>query len=178
MKVVSESEVTIKEYRLRVISVPGNRLYFQRWDDVLAINHNPATNGGYTVTAVRWYRNEAQISTDKYIRYEGGGIYRAEVEIDGLWHSLCPFVSTRAAQGVTASPNPVSRGESLTLHLTEGFVGGTLSIYSIAGTLVKANIVLPTMHTSVNLTELATGIYLFKVTATNGNSETVKIIVE
>jgi hypothetical protein len=56
ISVKSESGVTVNDYSLTInATLSGDKLYFQRWDDVLAINHNPATNGGYTVTGVRWY---------------------------------------------------------------------------------------------------------------------------
>jgi uncharacterized repeat protein (TIGR02543 family) len=59
ISVKSASGATVNEYQL-IISAPLSdaRLYFQRWSDVLAINHNPATNGGYTVTGVRWYKKQ------------------------------------------------------------------------------------------------------------------------
>jgi hypothetical protein len=144
---------------------------------VLAINHNPQNNGGYTVTGVHWYKNGVMVSTDKFIRYDGGSAYRAEVEINGVWHRLCPFVSTRTIKSIAAWPNPVSRGENLTLQLPETFVGGKLSIYTIAGSLVKTGITLPAELSNVKVDDLSTGIYLLKVTATNGQSETVKIVI-
>jgi hypothetical protein len=174
--VESASGVTVNEYQLTVSApLSDARLYFQRWDNVLAINHNPATNGGYTVTGVRWYKNDELVSNEQFIRYDGGA-YRAEVAINGVWQRICPFVSTRATS-VVAWPNPVSRGESLTLQLPETFVGGTLSIYSVAGTLVKTGVTLPTTLSNVRVDDLPAGIYLFRVNSINGNSETVKIVI-
>ncbi|MDR2562638.1 MAG: leucine-rich repeat domain-containing protein [Prevotellaceae bacterium] len=174
----SESGTTIREYNLTVhAALSGERLYFQRWDDVLAINHNPANNGGRIVTGVRWYKGDEMLGTDRYIMLAGQtSAYRAEVEIDGVWRKLCAYVGTRAI-GVAAYPNPVSRGESLTLQVPEAFVNGTLSIYTIAGVLVKTGIALPSSLSSHSLADLAEGIYLFRITSTNGQSETVKIIV-
>jgi hypothetical protein len=176
IRIVAESGASSKEYNLTLIApLSDARLYFQRWSDVLAINHNPANNGGYTVTGVRWYKNDELVINDKFIQYDGGA-YRAEVEIDGVWQRLCPFVSTRATS-VVAWPNPVSRGESLTLQLPENFVGGKLSIYSVAGTLVKSGITLPTALSNVRVDDLPAGIYLFKVNSTTGTGETIKIVV-
>jgi hypothetical protein len=175
--IVAESGASSQEYNLTLIAPLSDALlYFQRWDDVLAINHNPKNNGGYTITGVRWYKNNELVSNKKFIRYDGNE-YRAEVETNGVWHRLCSFVSTRAIKGIAAWPNPVSHGESLTLRLPESFVGGTLNIYTVAGSLVKSGITLPTALSNVRVDDLPAGIYLLKVATTKGHSETVKIVI-
>ena len=179
IRIESESGTVTNDFTVTVAAaLPAYLLYYQRWSDVLAINHNPMTNGGRTITGVRWFHNGEQISEEQFVRYAGNG-YSAEVETNGLWHKVCSYVSTRsdASAALSASPNPVSRGEALTFQLPEQMVGGKLDIYSIAGSLVKTGIALPTAQTSVNLTELPAGIYLFKLTAKDGVSETVKIII-
>ena len=178
ISVGSESGTILNHYVLTVtISLSGEKLYFQRWDDVLAINHNPKNNGGVTVTGVRWFKGDEPVGTGRYVEIAGAATdYRAEVEIGGEWHKICHYTGTRSI-GIVAYPNPVSRGETLTLQLPEPFVGGRLSIYSTSGTLLKTNIVLPTALSDVNVDDLPSGIYLFKVNSINGNSETVKIIV-
>ena len=178
ISVRSESGVTVKDYILTVrSSLQGNKLYVRRWDDVLAINHNPANNGGRTITGVRWYRNDEFIGSARYVELEGSiGEYHAEVEIEGEWRRVCPYGGTRAA-AMTAYPNPVPRGESLTLQLPDHLIEGKLSIYSISGQLIKSDIDMPTELSSVNVSDLSSGIYLFLVRL-NGKSETVKVIIE
>jgi uncharacterized repeat protein (TIGR02543 family) len=182
IRVVSETGESEKNYVLKIMkAVMSNKLYFQRWSDVLAINNNPANNGGFNVEGVRWYRTGSHtiISTAGYIPIQGSASdYYAEIQLSGEWHRVCGTIETRSISGVTIYPNPIPRGETAKVKLSEDFVGGYLDIYSITGLLVKSNLPLPTSNNSITVQDLSTGIYLFKVINKTGNSETVKIIIE
>ena len=176
--VKSESDATLNEYVLTVTaSLSGEQLYFQRWDDVLSINHNPKNNGGRTITNVRWFKGDEPVGVGRYVEIEGSAnAYRAEVEIGGKWHKVCHYTGTKTIS-IVAYPNPVSRGETLTLQLPDAFIGGKLSIYNMSGALIKSNIILPSAMSSLSIDYLSAGVYLFKVNSINGNSETVKVVV-
>jgi hypothetical protein len=77
-----------------------------------------------------------------------------------------------------AYPNPVPRGESLTLQLPESLVGGTAVIYDISGSTVKTKLSLPAKVNSIDVSDLSSGIYLIHITGKNGVVEIVKIIIE
>jgi hypothetical protein len=78
---------------------------------------------------------------------------------------------------ITAYPNPVSRGETVKLKLPESFVGGSLNIFGITGSLVKSNVPLSAINNSIDIQDLPVGVYLLNVISKAGNSETVKIII-
>jgi hypothetical protein len=165
-------------------SFDESKLYFQRWNDVIAINHNPATNGGYNIEAVRWYGTDNSIISEKsYIQVPASANvndYKAEIQTmkAGGWHRVCADIETKSIEQIIVYPNPVPVGKSLTVQLPESFVGGTAKIYDIKGILVKSNLSLPAISNSLNVSDLNSGIYLLHVTGINGNTEAVKIIVE
>jgi uncharacterized repeat protein (TIGR02543 family) len=181
ISVTSETGRT-EEYGLKIIPpVNGDKLYYQRWGDVLAINRNPATNNGVNITNVRWYNKDGSAvaaGNEDYIRIQSGSKsdYYAEIQTGGEWRQVC-HTETRSLDKIKAYPNPVSRGESVTLQLPESLTGSSLNIYSITGALVKSGLSLPTKSNSIDISEFVSGIYLLQITDKDGNRETVKIIV-
>ncbi|MDR2026999.1 MAG: T9SS type A sorting domain-containing protein, partial [Prevotellaceae bacterium] len=181
--VTAETGGATNSYTLTVTSPvaesDASDLYVQRWDNILAINRNPAHNGGIAVSDVRWYGPGGSLGNSDYIRITGAAAdYYAEIKIGDKWHRACASSGGRSIEQVTAYPNPVSHGSSLTLQLPESFVGGTAAIYDISGSAVKSKLSLPVKTNSLDVSDLASGIYLIRITGKNGNMETVKIIVE
>jgi hypothetical protein len=181
IRVTAETGGAMNDYTLKIAApVEESLLYYQRWDNVLSINRNPANNGNIDVSGVRWFgRNGTSLGNSDYIMIQGAPEdYYAEIKTGGEWHRACRTGGGRSIEKVVAYPNPVSRGESLTLQLPEAFAGGTASIYGIGGPLVKSKIPVPAKSNSVNVSDLDSGIYLIRITGKNGNTETVKIIIE
>jgi hypothetical protein len=170
----------VYNHTLRVFkSVDAGTIIIQRFDDLIAINSNPANNGGYdNIEGVRWYHNGSDqvISTEWFITISApASDYHAEVKIDGSWHRVCGAAGLHPTR-VIAYPNPVSSGESLTLQLPSGFVGGYVNIIRIDGSAVKRNLPLPGEFNSVDVSDLSPGIYLLNIVGKTGKKETVKII--
>jgi hypothetical protein len=161
-------------------ALESNSLYYQRWSDVIAINRNPATNGGYTISDNLWYGNDGNAINSWYIQIQGTvNDYHAEVKINSDWRHVCGTVDTKSLSEILAAyPNPVPRGESMKLHLPYEFIGGNLAIFSVTGSLVKSKLPLPVSTNSIDVQDLPSGVYLFKVTGKYGDNETVKIIIE
>ena len=171
---------SVQDYTLKIASaLDGGKLYVQRWDNVLSVNRNPATNGGYDISEVIWYRNGAQTGKGDYVKLDGRAAneYYAEVRIGDARHRVCHATDTRSVSKAVAYPNPVTRGESLMLQLPERYVGGTLSVYSLSGTAVKTNVPLFSETSSVDVSDLASGIYILRVVAATGETDDVRIIV-
>jgi hypothetical protein len=63
------------------------------------------------------------------------------------------------------------------LRLPERYVGGTLSVYSLSGTAVKTNVPLFSETSSVDVSDLVSGIYILRIVAATGETDDVKIIV-
>ena len=180
IRVISESGRTMRDYVLKIASaLNGGKLYVQRWGDILSVNRNPANNGGYNITGTRWYLDGNQVSTGEYVKLEGrrASDYAAEIEINGVWHKVCHANGTRSETKPVAWPNPVSRGESLTVQLPEQYVGGTLAVYTVAGTRMKANISLFSDIANIDVSDLPVGIYILQLTSKTGEKQDLKIIV-
>jgi hypothetical protein len=181
--IATETGGAEKRYTLNITApLNDSRLYYQRWDDVLAINHNPATNGGYVVSEVRWYRrqDDAPAGNKGYIEIEPGtkADYYAEIRTDEKLRKVCPVSDAKATDKVIAYPNPVLRGETLQLQLPETFAGGTLNIYDIKGSLKKSGQPLPSTLNSVSVSDLDSGIYLLHVFSRDGKRHEMKLIIE
>jgi uncharacterized repeat protein (TIGR02543 family) len=180
ISVISASGQNRRDYTLKfVASLGGDNLYLRRWDNVLAINCNPATNGGYTILAVQWYRNNTLVDLEDFIKIEGElSEYRAEVqlEINGSMHRVCP-ATVRTVSKIIAYPNPVSRGETLTIELPKTYIGGKLSVYTLLGTPIKQNIALQAKTVAISVADLPAGIYLFNITSKTGDVKTIKIVI-
>jgi uncharacterized repeat protein (TIGR02543 family) len=174
----------LEEYTFTVTSpVNGANLYYQRWSDVLALNRNAIAQAGYTIddSDVRWFNanGESIVSGVSYIELQSGATasgYYAEIHTEGEWRQVCS--ETRSISQVVAYPNPVPRGEKVTLQLPGTFTGSSLNIYNITGALMKSAISLPSTVNSIDVSEYAPGIYLLQVNDKTGNRQTVKIIIE
>jgi hypothetical protein len=180
---------TVQDYTLKIAAaLDGGKLYVRRWDNVISINRNPATNGGYEISDVTWYRKGAQTGKGDYVKLDGASAseYYAEVKVvegngevkvNEEWHRICHAADTRSVSRPVAYPNPVGRGESLMLRLPDRYVGGTLSVYSLSGAAVKTGVPLFSETSSVDVSDLASGIYILRVVAATGETDDVKIIV-
>jgi hypothetical protein len=182
IKVKAEVGEAENSYTLN-ITAPFNdsRLYYSRWDDVLAINLNPNTNGGHNITEIRWYgQNGTPISNEGYIPIQPGTAqsYYAEIRVNNKLRRACNNPETKSTDAIVAYPNPVPRGESLQLQLPDAFVGSVLNIYEVRGALVKSGLPLPAKNNSVNVSDLNSGIYLLSITGKEGNRQVIKIIIE
>jgi uncharacterized repeat protein (TIGR02543 family) len=184
IQVESERGDSVKNYQLN-IAAPINidSLYYRRWNDVIAINRNPATNGGYNVSDVRWYKDGEQVSGSNFVVVsdnESVDDYHSEIKTENTnaWHRVCATIETTTLEKVMAYPNPVPRGEKVSLQLPDPYVGSELNIYDIKGSLVKSGLQLPVTSNSIDVSELVPGIYLLHINNRKGNIEVLKMIVE
>jgi uncharacterized repeat protein (TIGR02543 family) len=181
LHVVSETGAT-KDYTLKAYkAIDESRLYYRRWPDILGINANPANNGEYEITGVRWYMPNGDFITDKgYIQiqsiYSG---YYAEIKTvrtEG-WRRVCVVDPVELLDEIVAYPNPVSYGETMKLELPDHFIGATLNIYDMQGLLVKSGVILSSKTNNIDFSTLASGIYVLDIVGT-GSRQSIKIIVE
>jgi exo-beta-1,3-glucanase (GH17 family) len=182
IRIQAETGGAENSYRLDIVTpANGNSLYFQRWSDIVAINKNPANNGGYNVSEIRWYRQDGTFMSDNtYIQTHGGPVsdYYAEILTDNVWRRVCGIPETRAVAEITVFPNPVPHGESLKLQIPDVFIGGALKIYSINGTLTKTVLPLSAIYSNVDVSNLSSGIYLLHVSGRDESPLATKIIIE
>jgi hypothetical protein len=183
IRVVSEDGQESKLYELNIYrTLDANKVLFQRWDDVLAVNSNPENNGSHSnIEGVRWYRgdNENNVESEEwFIRLSGPTeSYHALILLGDKWHRVCGAPEVRTLEKIIAYPNPVSAGDNLNLHLPALFTGGYMNVISLSGSTVARKLPLPDKNNVINISDWSPGIYLLNIVSPNGNSETVKIIV-
>ena len=158
----------------------------QRWDDVVIINNNPATNGGHTFVSYQWYKNGELIPGAIYKNYqeEGGlnGFYSIEVvskEADGsiVTYRTCEQYFY-ASTSVKVYPVPATVQQVVTVELdltAEELVGATLDIYDAVGAIVNhiTNVEPITKVAGFK----AAGTYFGRITLANGETKTVKFVI-
>ncbi len=168
-------------YRLVVSEALGSTakpLYVERWGKTLAIVNNPLNNGGYTFDAFKWYRDGSTevLETDNYIAFNNDrNSYYADVRMQstGQWHHTCRSQVVQHATGITVYPNPVAAGALLSLSLPEGVSKVNVSVYDLAGKLIRHY---ADVSDSITPPENM-GVYLLQIQLPDGTVETQKIVV-
>ena len=175
----------IQKYTLEVEKPFSKDIFVQRWADVLAVNNNSATNGGYTFTDnYQWYRNGALISgaTKGYIQ-ELGGLNRS-VDYTAVLTSqygtikTCPAEILNTTIKAAVYPNPVQRGQTVRVETgigEDGDATAVMQLFDVRGNIIAkqtlndpvAEIAMPDMP----------GQYILQVMV-NGVAQTFKIVVE
>ena len=120
----------------------------QRWNDVVVVNNNPATNGGHTFVGFQWYKNGVAIPGAVYSNYQdkGGlhGFYSVElIEQDAngnmVTYKTCEMYFD-AVSTVRVYPVPANVRQEITIELdltSEELEGAVLDIYSMTGALIN-----------------------------------------
>jgi hypothetical protein len=164
-------------------------IFMQRWDDVLAINNNFATNGGHIFTEYKWYRDNTELPSTKGYIHEPGGLkpppikYWAELTSQYGTISTCPaeidVVQTKSA----VYPNPVGRGQAVRVEMGTGrdaarhvsTTDAVMQLFDTTGNIIaKQNLSVPVSEITMPDTP---GAYILQVTI-NGKVERFKIVVE
>ncbi len=103
-------------------------IIIQKYDNVLLVNNNPDTNGGYRFIAFNWYKNGILVGTGQY--YSAGddasdqldldAKYSVEMETeDGDILQTCEFgVTYSNVFSLKVSPNPVKSGSIVNVVTT------------------------------------------------------------
>ncbi|MDT0642798.1 MBG domain-containing protein [Zunongwangia sp. F363] len=161
----------------------------QKFNNVLLVNNNPATNGGYKFESFRWYKNGALIGTGQYFS-EGDNAgdaldaqsnYYVEMTTeDGEVLKTCSTtIQLRSSYNVVLSPNPVNAGASLELLADfpkEELATMQLSIHNLNGALIErmsSNKKITTIELPYNV---QAGVYILSI-KTNKRSKSLKFIV-
>jgi len=194
---VTTSDGKTENYSLLAVKSLSSDIFVQRWDDILAINNNPFTNGGYEFTGYVWYKNNDKVplpnETKGYIRMSAG---TAEywVELTGKYiptqtdvnPKTCPIIVTNVQTKAAVYPNPVQRGQMV--RVETGKMGkmeetsrdaarhvSTMQLFDTAGNIIAKQI----LHDPVSEIVMPDmpGQYILQVMV-NGVSESFKIVVE
>ena len=155
-------------------------IFVQRWNDVLAVNNNFMTNGGYHFTAYEWYKNGAKMSSDKgYIQEPKGLDKSAKYTVNlttqqGDKISTCPAEISDEQTKATVYPNPVQRGQTARVE-TGITTNAVMQLFDVAGNIITKQ----TMQNPISeiIAPDTQGTYILQITE-NGESQSIKIVVE
>jgi len=170
-------------YTFKAVKNLPSDIFIQRWDDVLAINNNFITNGGYNFTDYEWYKNGSKLPDTKgYIKETGGLSNSAEYTAllttqQGNRLSTCPAViSTGLSSRISVYPNPVKSGQKINMKLaTDEQKSVVLQLFNPNGNMIAKQIV-NEPEAEITMPE-TTGTYILQITKGDG-VEMVKVLVE
>ncbi|MFH6987824.1 T9SS type A sorting domain-containing protein [Flavobacterium collinsii] len=148
--VTSEDGSTSATYAITVEKPFGfYDIVHQKFNNVLIVNNNPQTNGGYEFVSYQWFKNGQLIGTNQY--FSAGDDLANKLDLtadysvkmttkDGKVLQTCPAkIKTQKSLEVKLYPNPVETGKMLTVDadLPEGDLENMqISLYSVTGKLL------------------------------------------
>ncbi len=116
----------------------------QRWNDVVVVNCNPATNGGHTFIGFQWYHNGVAIPGATYSNYQDkdglNGFYSVELIEQDANGNMVTYITCdqyfNAVSTVKVYPVPANVRQEITIELdltSEELEGAVLDIFSVTG---------------------------------------------
>ncbi|MDT0691137.1 T9SS type A sorting domain-containing protein, partial [Salegentibacter sp. F188] len=164
-------------------------IVIQKFNNVLLVNNNPETNGGYKFVSYKWFKNGSLVGTDQYFsegdnasdQLNSESTYSVEMTTeDGeILRTCSTAIQLRSSYKVVLTPNPVNAGESLELfadYPKEELKTMVLAIHTLNGGLVKrlsSNKKITTIELPVNM---QAGVYILSI-RTSKRNKSVKFIV-
>lgn len=161
----------------------------QKFNNVLLVNNNPQTNGGYEFVSYQWFKNGQLISTGQ--SYSAGDNITdtldatAEYSVkmttkDGLVLQTCSAAIQKLKSfQAKLYPNPIQAGQTITIdadYPVEELEKMHISIYSISGSLIQT-VESSTAKTQMQLPPaLQNGTYIV-VLQTSNTKKSFKVIV-
>ena len=152
----------------------------QKFNNVLLVNNNPETNGGYKFVSYRWYKDGAVIGNGQY--YSAGNNADDQLNADSSYYvvmetedgeflrTCTSAIQLRSSLNVALAPNPVNSGG--TMELLADFPKDeletmNLSIHNLNGMLIK-QMKSNNKSTSIALPyNLEMGVYILKIETKN-----------
>jgi hypothetical protein len=123
----------------------------QKFDNVLLVNNNPETNGGYEFITYTWYRNDELIGTGQY--YSAGENITDLLDPDANYYVRMTTIDGEVLQTCLGQidlqhdfssrlyPNPAVAGRFITVEADfpqQELENMQISIYSLTGSLVTS----------------------------------------
>ncbi|WP_461533045.1 BspA family leucine-rich repeat surface protein [Sinomicrobium sp.] len=189
LSVTTQDGQHIQRYTIRV----EKRFSFadiveQKFNNVLLVNNNPATNGGYNFVSYTWYRNGSVVGNDQY--YSAGdrasdlldpnALYEVELTTsDGsVLRSCVGQVELERSGEIVVYPNPVISGDVVNIRADlsrEELKDMQVQLFDQRGREVH-RYTTSDVKSKLSVSNLLPGVYIVRCT-TAGRQETFKIIV-
>jgi hypothetical protein len=149
--VTSQDGSTTKDYTITVNKAFSFKdIVVQKFNNVLLVNNNPATNGGYQFVGYKWYKNGVLVGTGPYYsagneinnQLDNTAVYSVELTTASgeVLHTCGGVITLTTLFDATLSPNPASPGGTITLTVTlppAELAQMRISVYSLTGNLIK-----------------------------------------
>jgi len=185
-KFLSIGRVMVDSYAL-----DGAKLIEQRWNDLLTVNNNPETNGGFTFYAYQWYKDNVLIvgATQQYYIETNGkldGSYHVDIQGYAILSSgervavslvSCPVLPLPEID-MKIYPVPVKPNDNLILNISmteDELTDAVIEIYNILG-VWQRTITHITPQMSISGFGAA-GVYIAKLSTKKHNIQNFKFIV-
>ena len=129
IQVTSQDNTNTRTYRVVVEKrFDYKDIVIQKYNNVLLVNNNPETNGGYRFTSFNWYKDGVLIGTGQYYsvgdnasdQLDLNAMYSVEMETeDGDILSTCESsITLKSAFVLKVAPNPVHSGSTINVTTT------------------------------------------------------------
>ncbi|MCD0470461.1 T9SS type A sorting domain-containing protein [Flavobacterium sp. JAS] len=160
----------------------------QKFNNILLVNNNPQTNGGYEFVSYEWFKNGQSVGTGQY--YSAGNALGTTLDPtadysvkmttkDGkVLHTCNSKISLSKSVEAKLYPNPTQTGRTITVEAdfpSEELENMQISLYSVSGQLIKT-VKSSTIQTEIQLPQAETSMYIVVVQTAN-IKKTLKVIV-
>jgi hypothetical protein len=175
----SEDGITSKDYAITITRRFDASIIRTYWDDVLAVNLNTSTNGGYIFTGFQWTKNGQPIAneTGPYLYFSSpppaSARYNVLLTTNRQTLPVCSELQITRAEaqpaGLLAYPNPARH--TVTLENPHWETATQTDLINLSGNLVRSY---PSARIqTLNVSGLPVGLYILRAGA-----HTVKIVIE
>ncbi|WP_165828934.1 T9SS type A sorting domain-containing protein [Flavobacterium sp. HTF] len=189
--VTSQDGSVVNKYNITIIKpFSFYDIVRQKFNNVLLVNNNPQTNGGYDFVAYEWFKNGQSIGTGQY--YSAGNStnnlldpaadYMVKLTTrDGKVLQTCSDkVTLQNTLEAKLYPNPTEAGKVVTVEADfpeDQLKDMQISLYSVSGQLIKT-LKSSTVKTEVQLPDSTDGNMYVVVIETADFKKSLKVIVK
>ena len=183
---IKAQDGTSKAYTLNVQKYFAFKDIVIQDNDILTVDNNPSTNGGYIFKSYKWFKNGTLVGSEQTYTestYEASanysvGVITTEDEILHTCSATIEPIKNKNPMTNMLYPNPVPANSVVSLNLDNQDSTGnvTIEIYDLKGILIKTETIPAASAISFN-TPSHSGIYIVKV-KTKSKKRTRRLIVK
>jgi hypothetical protein len=111
----------------------------QRYEDVIVLNTNPETNGGYEFSNIRWFKDGNEVVDARGLGYlhdteaVAGHVYHVIATTQEGEYQSCDYIGQAfSVPEVKVAPNPVKAGETITVTITDSSLASNATVQLVS----------------------------------------------
>jgi hypothetical protein len=162
----------------------------QKFNNILLVNNNPLTNGGYLFVSFQWFKNGQLVGTGPY--YSAGNELNSTLDPSAIYSVKMTTLDGRVLQTCDANivlqnslqaklyPNPIEVGKVITVEADfpeEELQNMQITLYSVSGKLIKT-VKSSTVLTEIQLPETTESNMYLVVLESDNIKKSFKVIVK